>query len=50
MKCKSITLAYGSGGSAVQGMQWFTQIVREEQCANLEDGEVEVMVMQLCCG
>ena len=26
----------GGGGGAAQGMQW-----REEQCANLEDGEVE---------
>jgi hypothetical protein len=42
VKCKSITLAFGSGGGAAQGVQWLTQIARDEQYANLEDVEVEV--------
>ena len=50
MKCKRITIAFGFGSGAAQGVQWLTQIVRDEQCANLVDGEVEVTVMQLCCG
>ena len=50
MKCERITLAFGSSGGVARGVQWLTQIARDEQCANLEDGEVEVTVMQLCCG
>ena len=47
MKCERITLAFGSGSGAVRGVQWLTQIARDEQCANLEDGEVKVTLMQL---
>jgi hypothetical protein len=42
VKCESITLAFGSSGGVVRGMQWLTQIARDEQCANLEDGEVKI--------